>query len=243
MELIARGRAADVFDLGDGRLLRRYRENGDTAREARAMLHLKEHGYPVPHVYDADGSDLVVERVDGGTLFDELVHEPSQYTRYGRLLGELHERLHRLPAPAWLGAGATAAGDQSVIVHRDLHPQNVVLSERGPVVIDWTDVSAGSASVDTAITAVLTLGADLGVEPDVAEHVEPFRALFVDAFLQTCGADPREGLREAIDYRLGNPNNTPDETRWLARQAPRCLDTFYLEPRDLQYRELQARES
>lgn len=243
MELIARGRAADVFDLGHGRVLRRYRGNGDATREARAMLHLKKHGYPVPHVYDTDGADLIIERVDGGTLFDELVHEPSQYTRYGRLLGELHERLHRLPAPAWLADGARNAGDKAVILHRDLHPQNVILSERGPVVIDWTDVSAGRASVDAAITVILTLGADLGVEPQVAEHVEPFRALFVDAFLQTCGTDPREGLREAIDHRLGDPNNTPDETRWLQRMAPSSLDAFYLEPRDLQYRELQARES
>lgn len=232
MRLLAQGRAADVFDLGDGRVLRRYRDGGDAGLEARAMLHLEEHGYPVPHVFDAGGGDLVVERVDGGTLFDELLHEPAQYRRYGRLLGELHERLHRLPAPEWLEGSAG-----SVFIHRDLHPQNVILSERGPVVIDWTDVAAGTAAVDAAITVILTLGSDLDVEPHVAEHVEPFRALFIDAFLETCATDPRDGLAEAIAYRLGTPHNTQDETRWLEQAAPHCLDEFYLESRELQPRE------
>ena len=239
MELIAQGRAADVFDLGDGRVLRRYRHGGDATFEARAMLHLEEHGYPVPHVFDADGGDLVLERIDGGTLFDELLHEPAQYRRYGRLLGELHERLHRLPAPSWLpGDGGRSATDSgAVFIHRDLHPQNVILSERGPVVIDWPDVAAGSAATDAAITVILTLGSDLDVEPHVAEHVEPFRALFIDAFLETCATDPRDGLAEAIAYRLGTPHNTQDETRWLEQAAPHCLDEFYLESRELQPRE------
>jgi tRNA A-37 threonylcarbamoyl transferase component Bud32 len=237
MELIARGRAVDVFDLGEGRVLQRRRDGGDATREARAMLHLKEHGYPVPQVFGTDGSDLVLERVDGGSLFGELVHEPAQFPRYGRLLGELHERLHRLPAPAWLramgdGPVPTDTDRAAVIVHRDLHPQSVILSERGPVVIDWTHVSAGTASVDAAITVVLTLGADLDVEPAVAERVGPFRALFVDAFLQTCGTDPREGLGAAIEYRLGSPDNTPTEVRWLREKASGCLDAFYLQPRD-----------
>ena len=102
MELMAQGRAADVFDLGEGRVLRRYREGGDVAIEARLMLHLEEHGYPVPHVFDADGADLVLERIDGGTLFEELVHEPGQYPRYGRLLGELipSKRLHDDEVPS-----------------------------------------------------------------------------------------------------------------------------------------------
>ncbi|GAB3611488.1 phosphotransferase [Humibacter ginsengiterrae] len=238
MELIAQGRAADVFDLGDGRVLRRYRGDGDAQFEARAMLHLEEYGYPVPHVFDAEGGDLVLERVDGGTLFDELLHEPGQYRRYGRLLGELHERLHRLPAPSWLPRLPGAVDGDPVFIHRDLHPQNVILSERGPVVIDWPDVAAGAAATDAAITVILTLGSDLDVEPQLAEHIEPFRALFIDAFLETCGTDPRRALAEAIEYRLGTPHNTLAETRWLERAAPHCLDAFYLESRELQPREL-----
>lgn len=250
LQLIARGRDTDVFDRGDGTVLRRYRiaEGADveqdawfdTASEARLMLHLEEVGYPVPHVVDADGPDLVMERIAGGTVLDELMHEPRQYRRYGRLLGELHERLHRIQAPSWLrrahgvpSSTAQDAGGDVVVTHGDLHPSNIILSERGPVVIDWTSAAAGWAEVDAATTVILTLGADLEVEPAVAERVGPIRGLLVDAFLETCGVDPRDGMPEAIAYRSGIPNNTPTENSWLANEAARCLDPFYLERRAL----------
>lgn len=60
--LIAHGRAADVFDLGDGRVLRRYRSvpvDRLVEREAAVMTHLAAHGYPVPRVHDAAGADLI----------------------------------------------------------------------------------------------------------------------------------------------------------------------------------------
>lgn len=229
MELIAQGRTADVFDLGDGRALRRYRVALSAEPEVRVMRHLETYGYPVPHVFEADGTDIVMERVKGGTLFDQLVKEPEQYERYGRLLGELHERLHRMSAPAWL-TGPDSPRD-AVIVHRDLHPNNVLLSERGPVVIDWNDVAAGRASVDAAITVIVLLGAELEVEATVAEQVDGLRSLLVDAFLQTCGVDPRGGLDDAIAYRRAIPANTAAENRWLDKVAPDCLDAFYLERR------------
>lgn len=227
MELIAEGRTADVFALDDSTVLRRYRNGDDTELEARVMRHLEEHGYPVPHVVDAGGTDIVMERIEGATLVDMVAREPDKVERYGRLLGELHERLHRMPAPEWLpGSGAGR-----VIIHRDLHPQNVMLSVRGPVVIDWNIVTAGRAAEDAAITVLLTLGADFDVPASIAERIDSLRPFFVDAFLHTCGTDPREGLAAAIAYRSATPNNTGRESGWLQRDAPDCLDPFYLESR------------
>lgn len=65
MELIGRGRDADVYALGDGRVLRRYRPGGPAGAEAEArlMAYLAGQGFPVPHVYDAHGTDQVPERL------------------------------------------------------------------------------------------------------------------------------------------------------------------------------------
>src|SRR3954447_3242771 len=72
VELIARGRDADVFALDADTVLRRYRAGGDTAREAAVLRHVAEHRYPAPRVYQAEGPDLVLERVGGPTLLAAL---------------------------------------------------------------------------------------------------------------------------------------------------------------------------
>ncbi len=64
-DLIASGRDADVFALGDDRVLRRYRLGGDVGPEAELMAYVGERGFPVPRVYDAAGPDLVLQRLHG----------------------------------------------------------------------------------------------------------------------------------------------------------------------------------
>jgi hypothetical protein len=47
-EPIAHGRDAEVYALGDGRVLRRYRRPGPTDHELRVMAHARSCGFPVP---------------------------------------------------------------------------------------------------------------------------------------------------------------------------------------------------
>jgi Ser/Thr protein kinase RdoA (MazF antagonist) len=131
--LVGAGRACDVYDLGNSRVLRRYRVPFDVQAEADLMRYLDEAGYPVPKVYDADGPDLVMERLDGRDMLAELGRKPWLVRPYGRLLAELHNRLHEIQAPKGL-ATAFEPGDR--VLHLDLHPGNVMLTSRGPVVID-----------------------------------------------------------------------------------------------------------
>ena len=59
-EPIARGRDAEVYALGDGRVLRRYRAPGPTGREMRVMAWARSHGYPVPQVYERTVESRIV---------------------------------------------------------------------------------------------------------------------------------------------------------------------------------------
>jgi hypothetical protein len=52
MKPITSGRASEIFDLGDGRILRR---GGDPEREARLMRNVAAHGYPAPDVLEVQG--------------------------------------------------------------------------------------------------------------------------------------------------------------------------------------------
>jgi hypothetical protein len=99
---LAAGRDADVFDLGDGRVLRRNRKGESAQREAEIIRHARAHGYPAPAVYEDAGPDLVMERLDGPTMLEDLGKRPWLLWRHARLLAALHRRLAMIPPLEWL---------------------------------------------------------------------------------------------------------------------------------------------
>jgi tRNA A-37 threonylcarbamoyl transferase component Bud32 len=149
--LIAAGRASEIFDLGDGRVLRRFKIAGNPEREALVMRHARRRGYPVPRIHDVTADALVLERVDGPTMKSELVRRPWTVDHHASLLAALHDRLHVVEAPAML----EAAGPGDRLIHLDLHPDNVILGPAGPVVIDWTNARRGEPALDVALTWVI----------------------------------------------------------------------------------------
>lgn len=161
MELIASGRDADVFDIGEGAVLRRYTgPHPDSALEAAVMRHLAAHGYPVPAVRSAAGADLVMDRIVGPTMLQSMLAGEISLEETGRVLADLLHRLHQVTAFAGLQPPMRVAlqrnGSQPArILHLDLHPDNVLLSEQGPVVIDWTMAAAGPPDLDRAVSAMI----------------------------------------------------------------------------------------
>jgi aminoglycoside phosphotransferase (APT) family kinase protein len=150
-ELIGAGRHADVFAAGPGRVLRRYRTGQDATMEAAAMAHARAHDYPVPEVFDADGSDIVMERVEGPSMLDYVARRPAHLLSCGELLADLHHRLHAIPA---LDALERPFGesDSDVLLHLDLQPANIVMTKDGPVVLDWGFAAAGPPDAENAHT-------------------------------------------------------------------------------------------
>jgi len=76
VELIAAGRASQIFDLGDDRVLRGFTAGGDAPREALVMRCAHAHGYPVPRVLDVADDALVLERIDGPTMNGSMRRRP-----------------------------------------------------------------------------------------------------------------------------------------------------------------------
>jgi aminoglycoside phosphotransferase (APT) family kinase protein len=151
-EPIARGRDAEVYALGDGRILRRYRRPGPTDREMRVMAYARSYGYPVPRVYAHTETDLVMDYLDGPTMLADLVRRPWRLLRHAETLARLHRQLHAIPAPGDLPA---PLGEGGSLVHLDLHPDNVLLTRSGPMVIDWPNAGRGDGLADVAYTWVI----------------------------------------------------------------------------------------
>jgi hypothetical protein len=146
-ELIGRGRSADVFLLAHDRVRRRYRDGRDAASEADAMRYLSSQGYPVPEVYDVTGPDIIMARLDGSTMLNTLGRQPWRIGEMAGLLAALQRRLNLIAPHASM---PTRFGEREGVLHLDFHPDNVMLTSAGPMVIDFANVSAGPSGADVA---------------------------------------------------------------------------------------------
>ena len=182
------GRASSVTDLGDGTVLR---VGGVPEREAGIMELARLHGFPVPRVHEVRQDGMVLERIDGPTMGHRLRRRPWEAREHVGRLAELHERLHAIPL------------DGGSLVHFDLHPDNVLMSASGPVVIDWTNAHAGMPEADVAMTWII-----LETSPGL-----PGR-LLAWLFRRRVGSDVlARGLGDARAFRLADPNLTGPEKR------------------------------
>lgn len=166
------------------------------AREVRAIQAVREAGIPAPatgEVVRINGrSGLVLEHIEGEPMLAELARRPWRLFELARMLAELQAQLNRvevqgLPsfktqlrdtienseqAPSGLRQKALAALDRlpegTALCHGDFHPDNVLLTADGPVIIDWITGSAGNPWADVARTSVI-----LRVGARAAETVNP----------------------------------------------------------------------
>jgi aminoglycoside phosphotransferase (APT) family kinase protein len=215
--IIASGRDGDIYEYGPGLVLRRSRHDRSIAHEADIMRYVAEHGYPVPKVHDVlnDGRDIVMDRVEGPTMGQAIEKQPWTLLRHGRGLADLHKQLHAIAAPDWLppfGDGGPA------VVHRDLHPLNVLMSPSGPIVIDWANAVAAQPENDVTDTWLVMATGGIADASPMMRVLLKFRRLLVDAFVDEFDrATLVPFLRPAVEMRSLDRNLSTTEVAAMWR--------------------------
>jgi aminoglycoside phosphotransferase (APT) family kinase protein len=205
---VATGRDADVYAIDGDRVLRRYRAGGDVAQEAAVMTYLAGHGFPVPTVFHAAGTDMVMRRVSGPSMLTALRDNGIDASSAAVTLAGLHRRLHRIPA--------RVSTDPAVrVLHLDLHPDNVLLGPDGPVLIDWRNSTEGPPDLDTAMSALILATAAVGEDPGLATLAGDL----LPPFLHAVDGAPQAQLDRVVAMRSVDPNLTEREVADLARAA------------------------
>ncbi|GIG66170.1 hypothetical protein Pen01_24650 [Phytomonospora endophytica] len=206
-----------MYALDERRVLRRYRQGGPTETEARLMNYLADHDYPVPAVHDVDGTDMVLDRLYGRTMTAMGARAPHRITAFARTLAGLHNRLHTIPAPPWLArVEGFEAGSDDRVLHLDLHPDNVIMTGDGPVVIDWCTARAGEPGLDVASVMVLLSAMRPPVPWWTRALIAAMRTPLLTAFLIAVEHEATDELvRAAIQRRLDDRNTSPEEKRRL----------------------------
>jgi uncharacterized protein (TIGR02172 family) len=160
----------------------------DIEYEARIARAIHAGGLPVPAVGEVirvnGRNGLVYQRLDGDTMLKEMTSKPWRVLGYARRMAELHFEMHTsaiqadIPSqrqklgskirraeslPAHLRAKILAAlevmPDHTRLCHGDFHPNNILMTAQGEMVIDWMDAALGNPLADVARTTIITLGA------------------------------------------------------------------------------------
>lgn len=104
--------------------------------------------------YLATVQAAIHQRRTGSELASHLDHLAGNIRRAplldDRLRAALLDYLERLP-------------DSDCVSHGDLHPENILMTVRGPVVIDWISAVRGHPMADVARTEILIGNSHLGV--------------------------------------------------------------------------------
>lgn len=123
---------------------------------------------------------FVMDRVDGPSMLQVLTRRPWKLWPFARALAAFHLSMHRQVIPglpsqrdrfhrvidrlagelgeaisARLRASLDTLGDGGAVCHGDFHPDNVILSARGAIIIDWGPATAGAPAADVAWTIYL----------------------------------------------------------------------------------------
>lgn len=132
--------------------------------------------FPQAHeVIDVDGRlGIIFERIDGNTMLSEMTSKPWKMAAFASILADLHTSMHgnvlsdipslkknlenRINGVFQVSASTRQSAlerlhklpDGAALCHGDFHPDNVLISPRGVVIIDWSDAARGNPLADVA---------------------------------------------------------------------------------------------
>jgi len=183
-------------------------------REANVGRYIQEARLPVPKVFErvkVNGREGVVyERINGPSLLNQLARMPWKAAQYARLLASLHAQIHKISAPSnletqrkWARGGIPGTDklskemkesvlnlletmpDGNLLCHGDFHPGNIIVTHRGPVIIDWMTATRGTAGGDVGRTSVILEAAQAPEGTPMRWLLEWVRKSFLATYLKT----------------------------------------------------------
>ena len=160
-----------------------WRPASSIEREYQISRALYQAGVPVPDVGDVVEVDgrrgIVFERLDGPSMLRHGTSRPWTIRSMARRLAELHVAVHGHSVPGLPSqaerirnriSGAQGVDEETrataldvlsrlpvgnSLCHGDFHPDNIMMTARGPIIIDWMDASLGDPLADVAATSLL----------------------------------------------------------------------------------------
>ncbi len=138
------------------------------------MRHASRGGFPAPQVYDADGPDILMERLDGPSLFQD-----AAATRAGSpITAHSSPTCSRSCRPYAPPAGSPRSASAATCSTWTCTPTTSCSPATAPRVIDWATAGRGASAADIAATW-LALASGY-VDPPLRRSRDLMLAAFLD---------------------------------------------------------------
>jgi len=218
----APGRVMKLFKAGVSHLLGQH--------EVRMIRAVRAAGVPVPEVFGEVTLDgrfgIVLERLDGPTLWQLSRTGTVTFEQAGAIVAALAMSLHKTPpppevpsireymeselrhddgkVPKHIAKDILALIDRlppgDGLCHCDLSPGNVIMTDQGPMLVDWVSAMRGPAALELGFLHVILSE----LAPEIADNPERPRATNAAAqseYARLAGMSPAE-LTAAIEPYL-----------------------------------------
>lgn len=184
-ELIGQGGTSEVFAWGEDQVLKLFRSNRYAQRAEREVSNTRmahEAGLTTLGVSGmveiAGRPGIIYERISGPSMLERLRSRPWRLVSLANTLARCHAAVHErrvsgLPSQrqqleGWIRDAATPAEvkdaalrgldklpEANHLCHGDVQPGNVLMSGRGPILIDWDRATIGNPLADVAMTLLM----------------------------------------------------------------------------------------
>jgi len=197
--------------------------------ESKVVHAMTNAGIPTPaagEIVEVNGRrGILFERVKGISMLQDMNARPWNVLKHAHTLAELQVRINQLSLP---GLSRSRDGlayairqaphiddrtrekaldllsklpDGDRVCHGDFHPGNVMLTDKGPVVIDWMTVSTGNPMADFARSNMILMVGPKGAGKQLSMMgrlvIELLRKMYVRYYLQLM------------------PDTTKERNKWL----------------------------
>ena len=108
------------------------------------------------------------------------------------------------------------AGDR--LCHGDFHPLNVLITSRGPIVIDWNNAHVGNPLEDVARSTLILRGVSMS-QPSLRSPIDLFITTYLDRYFELIPGDQQQlDAWRPIVAAVRLVDNIAELQEWLLEQ-------------------------
>lgn len=147
---------------------------------------IRDYDIPAPKLLDRIEIEgrigLIFEKLQGETLLKHVLKKRILFMKYAQIMSKLHYDIHKIDIPNLppvqdflkmcienvdeLSIGLkerilnylNTLEKETKLCHFDFHPDQIMITNKGPYLIDWMNAASGSPNADVARTYLMFLG-------------------------------------------------------------------------------------